>query len=410
MNSTTSRFARLARWQAMLVVAVTVLVIVGGYAFQMHNRFLPGAMPESVMSKESAAPSNDLGGTNAATETREVGDLALYRSVSSRMAAGAPYYATVVERHRLSGYPLRPFVTVRMPTLAFITSTLGLQLSVAILNGLVVLTGFVWWRRLQRITDTASLQPIICLLVVGIGLSTPFTDPDHVVAHEVWAATLMALSWGLLGGFSANPDTGSLTTWLPSILCATAAVLIRETAVPFVLLMGAFAVWRRQWLQVAGWAAVVAVFAGAFALHASYVMAATTSTDLASVGWNSFEGWPFFVVAMHGATGLRILPQWGGVIAVPLVMLGWASWRSDTGAFGFLLFAGYALVFMVLGRPDNWYWGLLISPLFLLGLTFLPQAIVDLVAAIRGTTVSGDRAPATNTQWPTTVTQPATAR
>lgn len=410
MNSTPSRFARLARWQAMLVVTLTVLVVIGGYTFQLRNRFLPEAMPQIVTPKESATPSKASDGTSAATEARDVGDLALYRSISARWAAGTPYYTAVVERHRLSGYPLRPFVAVRMPTLAFITSTLGMQLSHALLVGLVVLAGAVWWRRLVRITDTTSLQPVICFMLVCIGLSTPLTDPDQVVAHEVWAATFMALSWGLLGSFGGKPDSRSLANWLPSVLCAAAAVLIRETALPFVLLMGAFAVWRRQWLQVAGWVAVVAVFAGCFALHASCVMAATTSADLASVGWNSFEGWPFFVVAMHGATGLRILPEWGGVIAVPLIMLGWASWRSDTGAFGCLLFAGYAVVFMVFGRPDNWYWGLLISPLFLLGLMFVPQAIVDLATVIRGPAVSGGPVPATDTQWPTTLTRPAAAR
>jgi hypothetical protein len=253
------------------------------------------------------------------------------------------------------------------------------------------------------------LQPVICFLAIAMGLMTFVVAPNLVVSHEVWSATLMGLSWGMLGGFGARPP--SLVAWLPSVLLAAVAVLIRETALPFVLLMGAFAVWHRQWRQVAGWAAVVVLLAACLALHASHVDAVTTSSDLTSVGWTNLAGWPFFVMAMHGATGLRVLPEWGGVIAVPLTMLGWAAWRTETGAFGFLLFAGYALIFMALGRPDNWYWGLLISPLFLLGLTFAPQAIADLVAVIRGTArTNGVRAPATGRQWPTTSARPAAAR
>jgi hypothetical protein len=241
-----------------------------------------------------------------------------------------------------------------------------------------------------------------------MGLSTFVVAPNLVVSHEVWAATLMAMSWGCWGGSRAQTASQDIRAWLPSVLLAAGAVLIRETALPFVLLMGVFAAWHRQWRQVAGWAAVVAVLAVCLAVHANYVQAATVPGDLASVGWTNLAGWPFFVMAMHGATGLRILPEWGGVIVVPLTVLGWISWRSETGMFGALLFAGYALIFMVLGRPDNWYWGLLISPLFLIGLMFVPQAIADLVAVIRGD-VNAD-APATDKQWPTTSAPPAAVR
>jgi hypothetical protein len=414
-----SRFAKLARWQAALIVAVTVLVMVGGYAFQMHNRFLP-----DVMSAVSAEPAAKATGdaTSAAVDDADAGDLALYRTITLRMADGAPYYATVVERHRKSNYPLRPFVTVRMPTLAYIGSTLGLPASRALLIGLLVMAGVVWWMRLKRITDVKTLQPLICILAISTGMFSFAITPDLAVSHEVWAGTLMALSWGMYGGFSDKPNDNSMWKWLPSVLLAAAAVLIRETALPFALLMGAFAVWHRQWRETAAWAAVAGLFAVCLAVHANYVLAATIPADLPSPGWTNLAGWPFFVLAMHGSTGLRILPEWLATIFVPLTMLGWASWRTpgrtETGTFGFLLFSGYALIFMVLGRPDNWYWGLLISPVFLMGLMFAPQAIADLVAAMRSTAastgvsavVSAVRAPATGKRRPTIATRPVAAR
>ena len=47
---------------------------------------------------------------------------------------------------------------------------------------------------------------------------------------------------------------------------AALALAIREHALPFVLLLGAMAVWRRDWKEAAAWGALVAVFCGAMAL------------------------------------------------------------------------------------------------------------------------------------------------
>jgi hypothetical protein len=165
------------------------------------------------------------------------------------------------------------------------------------------------------------------------------------------------------------------------VLLGLMAVLVRETALPFVLLMAAFALWQRRWLEGVSWVAVVAVFGAALAVHADQVAAVTSGTELASSGWNSFGGWPFFVFAMRRMTQLMLLPPWLGAALVPLVLLGWASWRSLSGLFGLLLFSGYGLILMVLGRPENFYWALMVAPTFLLGLAFLPEALAALLAA-----------------------------
>ena len=39
----------------------------------------------------------------------------------------------------------------------------------------------------------------------------------------------------------------------------------------------------------------------------------------------------------------------------------------------------YGLLFMIAGRPENWYWGALVSPLLLVGLAFTPMALKSLV-------------------------------
>jgi hypothetical protein len=40
-------------------------------------------------------------------------------------------------------------------------------------------------------------------------------------------------------------------------------------------------------------------------------------------------------------------------------------------------------VFLVLGRPDNVYWGFLFAPILPIGLAFAPAALRDLVRAAR---------------------------
>jgi hypothetical protein len=90
-------------------------------------------------------------------------------------------------------------------------------------------------------------------------------------------------------------------------------------------------------------------------------------------------GWLANVVL---SSNLRFLPHW---LAGPLVMLGvlgFAGWRSRAGAFATLLYLGYGLLFMVIGRDDNFYWGAIVAPAMFVGLAFAPSALAGLVRAV----------------------------
>ena len=41
---------------------------------------------------------------------------------------------------------------------------------------------------------------------------------------------------------------------------------------------------------------------------------------------------------------------------------------------------------MIAGRPDNYYWGMMVTPVFLAGLAFAPMGLKSLVARARGRT------------------------
>ena len=47
------------------------------------------------------------------------GDLALYARTIERLRHGEPYYPAITSELRANNYPLRPFVTVRLPTLSW---------------------------------------------------------------------------------------------------------------------------------------------------------------------------------------------------------------------------------------------------------------------------------------------------
>jgi hypothetical protein len=378
-SGTESRFSGVSRAGAWLILLLTAGLMAASALFPMTPPILPTV---EVVVPIAADPSGTASG--AATKTVIDGnpDLTLYRNIIAKVAAGEGYYPAIADLHRSSSFPLRPFIVFRLPTLAVVSAALGMPVVKASLWALLLAVVIAWWGRL----DGAFASPprrIIAVVMLVFGLIFN-AHPEVVVVHEVWAGSLMALSWAI------HRSEGGVLRWLPSVLLGLMAVLVREMALPFILLMGAFAVWRRQWPEVAGWATAVVIFAAAIAVHADQVAAVTSLADTASEGWSKFGGWPFFVFAMRRMTQLFwLLPPWAGAAMVPLILLGWASWRSSAGLFGFLLFSGYGLILMVLGRPENFYWALMVAPTFLLGLVFLPEALSALIAAARQPVPSG---------------------
>ena len=151
----------------------------------------------------------------------------------------------------------------------------------------------------------------------------------------------------------------------------------------FVLLMAAFALFERRWRELAAWSALVVAFAAAMVLHMQEVAAVVTAADPLSPAWVQFGGLQAALNFAHHTSGLRLAPAPLGFPLVPLCLLGWAGWQSRTGLFGSLLLAGYGLLFALTGRPNNVYWGLIVTPLLAMGLAFLPRALRDLWRAAR---------------------------
>ena len=349
---------RFGRWPPLparlLLAAIAVLLVLA-------------ALPSIIAFVGSVdTPAADAPVAAAPSEPPRDKDLELYQRITARVAAGESYYKVAVEEQRAGNYPVRPGFAVRLPTLAVASALLGRWgvYAAAVLLGLATL--LAWWRRLGEEPGGAERRVIAMLLLV-IGASIGF-KPQYFLQHEVWSGVLLALSFALHRN----------GRWLGSLLAAALAVAIREHALPFVLLMGAIAAWKRQWKEFFGWSVVVALFAAGLLVHLSLVAQYVTPQDRPGPPWLALRGLDGFATDVVQSSSLFLLPQFLAAPAALLPLIGWTGWRTPAGAFGAMLYGGYAVFLMIAGRANNFYWALIITPAYFVGLAFLPMALRSL--------------------------------
>ena len=100
----------LPRWAAAAVLLLTLLACLWS---------VPAV--QSLGSSTSAANEERL-------ESGSRRDFDLYQAINERIAAGEGYYDAALDEQRASGFPTKPFVTVRPPTLAWSSLVFGRQL------------------------------------------------------------------------------------------------------------------------------------------------------------------------------------------------------------------------------------------------------------------------------------------
>ena len=309
----------------------------------------------------AALPSSPIK-TAQTHEGRQSTDPDLYRAIIARVADGQSYYAAAAAEQRARHYPLRPFFTVRLPTLAMLSAWLGGQGIVAGLTLLSIATMAAWVLRLKaeagRWTAAAAATFIVVQCSIMLG-------PVMALFHESWAALFIAFS---------------LACWKPgkwklSLVLGLAACGFRETAAPYLLLMLASALVERRWREAIDWSAGLACIAVILWFHATALSAVTVPGDASSQGWSGLGGWPLLISSLTAATPLALLPSWLGKLLIPLSFLGWAAWRHPLALRLTGLIAGYGVMLMLFARPDNWYWALMPAPALLAGLAFIPAFI-----------------------------------
>jgi hypothetical protein len=358
------RFAGLGRWAARALLAALALLLIAS-----------ALVPLTVGRGEEAKPPSVIIGQQAVAARPRDADLQLYDRAIARIAAGENYYDFIAAEHRRADYPLRPGVAVRLPTLAYLDVAMGVNgdgpAPVAMAAAVLLMVGVIaaWWGRLEPVDP--SLRRIGTALVffgASLGLNR-----YYFVLHELWAGMLLALALGL-----HRPERGKYGA---AVLAAGLALAIREHALPFVLLMGAMAAWRRDWREAAAWGALVALFGAGLAWHVHLIAAQTLPSDPVGPSWLAMRGLGGFLSNVVLSSNLRFMPhELAGPLTI-LMIFGWSGWRSSAGLTGTLLFLGYGVAFAIAGRNDNFYWGAMITPVMALGLAFVPMALGSVVRA-----------------------------
>lgn len=352
-------FAELSSRGAALVLALLAAAMIWSVAANFPARSVDTPLAEAA-AKPAAAPARPAPGK---------GDMALYARIHARMAAGEDYYTAALAEQRASGYPTRPFVAVRLPTLAWLQAVIGpdgvrwlaLALSGAAIAAL--------WRRAEPLASREERIIASALLAAGGGAAL-----SSVAGYDHDFITGVLLTVALL---AYRPHR-----WGPALLAAAAALVVRELAAPFVLLWLAFAIGDKRWREAAALSGVLAVFALALFFHAHAVEAARLPGDLASQGWSARDGFALPLAGLGQLTGLRHFPP---VLAAPLAILplvGWAGLGGRMGLFALLWFAGLATMMALFARPANYYWIELALPAYAIGLAFAPRALGELIGRL----------------------------
>ncbi len=346
--------ARLPRAAALAVLAALAAALIWS-AMAVHM-LAPAAPLASAVQQPGALARGD---------EASVGDLALYRRISERVIAGENYYTAALAEQRADDYPVRPFVTVRLPLLAWLHAALGFAgvryLALALAGACLL----AWHRRLETCTSLPQRAGALMLLVMG-GLGAGI--PQAALVHEIYAGLFLTLAAALY-----RPDR----IW-PSLLAAASALALRELCVAFVLLWLVLALASRRGREAAALGLLLTIFVAGLYLHYLAVSAELQPGDPGSQGWSGLAGYGLPLLAVIRLTALMALPQ---ALAAPLALLpllGWLALGGRAGLFMTLWFAGYFTAVAVFARPENFYWMQLILPAYLMGLAFVPRALGEL--------------------------------
>ncbi|MBB5710506.1 hypothetical protein [Sphingomonas xinjiangensis] len=351
-----TRFAALGRARARMGIAVLALLLL-----------LLCLSASLAVQPPSLAASADMGAAAAAPMSRDA-DLLLFEKTVAGMRSGAgDYYTVATDAMRAGGYPLRPFFTVRLPALATVQAALPSLGPPLLLLLLAAVTAAAWGLRLTEVLTRALPRLVAGMLLLGSMLA--FLRAGLWPLHELWAGLLVALSLAL-----RRPGR-----WVEPAALALAAMLIRETAALYAIVMAVMA-WREgARTEARGWVAVLLLFVVALGAHAHAVTGATGPLDVAAPRGGGWLGIGFFVQAVALSTVLQLLPLWVGALLAGLALFGWASWADPLATRALALLLGYGALIALFARPDQFYWALMVAPLFFVGLVFVPDGARDLV-------------------------------
>jgi hypothetical protein len=299
-------------------------------------------------------------------QTKGMSDTQLYKNIITRVSNGEGYYDVMADEHRRHDFPLKPFITVRPPTLAWINAGLGSTLTLGLFC-LLIIAAVLSWMPLMGPMNRIGFEGYLVFTVIIVSVMLLISPPFRLY-HESWAAPLIVIS---------------LALWVQgrialSVMAGLGAVLLRDLAIPYMAMMTVLAVYERRWSETRAWSIGIGVACAFYALHCMKVSTLLQPDDLSSQGWSGFGGWPYLVATVKETSLMAFLPTWAIKLALPLSLFGWITCRSGLGLRVSGLLLGYATALMLFARDPNMYWGILIMPFVLAGVAFVPAGITVL--------------------------------
>jgi hypothetical protein len=347
-------------WTALAMFAVLALAgaVVGWGRGQLpHRDPVVAAESSPVTSVDATAP-----------------DLQLYREVVAEVRTGRNYYDVARERIPKFGFPIRSPLNWRLPTYAWIflfaPSPAWIQAAIVLLSLAALTMAFVAEKR--RSGPIGAI--VVVLLLVGVVRWS--LDGEAFYAQEIWAATLILISVSAYAlGWRGT-----------AIVAGLAALMFRELALPYCAAAAVLALYHRRWFDAGAWTAGIALFFAFLTWHVLQVHAQLQG--LGEAGGTDLMQW----LRLGGLDFVLLTTRMNGLLfAAPAVLL-WLyllasliglSTRTDEASqiacFAALL---YVLAFAIVGRPENFYWGLMVAPLFPWGISALCRPMLTAARAI----------------------------
>lgn len=301
-----------------------------------------------------------------------VGDNALYWAIANRVSAGEDFYQASAQELSARHYPMASVFNWRVPLPIAMVGWVRYPWIARLMLGAIGL-GVLLLGVEMLVRERHRLQAALGALLLTGPLGLCVLD-DLFVMPVLWAGAWIALSvcaydlkWRRL-----------------AVVAGLAAPFFREVALPYCLLSAALA-WRdRRPREVAVWAAGLAVWGLYFAYHCVEVLRVMPANAPAFSGsWIQFGGLPFAIATTQMNPYLLVVPQWVTGLYFAAGLFALAGWNTPAGRRIAATVCLFVILFAVVGRPFNYYWGLLTAPLFCLSVSQFPGALADCWRAAR---------------------------
>jgi hypothetical protein len=300
-------------------------------------------------------------------------DLALYQAIIADVRGGRDYYDAAHEHIPAFGFPISSPLNWRLPTYAWVFSLLPGKCWIQ--GALLVLgiAGLVLTFASESATSNVLQAGFTTLLMFGVFRWV--LDGDAYLAQEVWAGVLIMISVAAL-----RLGEASWKWRLLAVAAGIAALMFRELALPFCLAAGGLALWQRRRWEAALWANGVAVFGLLLVWHVAHVRAELAEDGIVGGGaglaqWLRFGGIDFVLLTARMNSLLFHWPSMISWLYLVVAMIGLANRADLAGRVSCWAALIYLLAFAIVGRPENFYWGLIYAPL-------LPAGVAAGVAAL----------------------------